>query len=255
MKIDFATVVRKIDALLKRGLSKGLGDRNGQMCIEAVICAALDLPHGDNPADCVDQPVRAFKITLNDSSNWQSPESRAAGLRDLGIAQLGSKGVVNSKAFSKRLAEKTIRILIPRLFREVFPDNTACLAAADLCESEGSATAASAAADASYKAYKSSSCSTCSSSAAHAAAAAAYAAADAAAEAAHAAANPVHSASGAASGAAAHAAAYAANAAYAAAQAAQAANAAAEAESFLRLGASLALETLQELRSPGCEWI
>ena len=36
--------------------------------------------------------------------------------------------------FTRRLIIKTIRVLIPQLFREVFPDNPTCLAAADNCE-------------------------------------------------------------------------------------------------------------------------
>src|ERR1700721_260365 len=96
-------VIQKFDAILERGLCKGVGERDGQMCIEAAVCAAMDLPHGDEPT-CVEPAVRKFKIGLNDS-NWSSPAARAAGLRDLGIAQIGSLGVVNGAEFSKLLAE------------------------------------------------------------------------------------------------------------------------------------------------------
>src|SRR5579859_3008473 len=127
--------VVKFDAILAKGLSHGLGRRDDKVCIEAAICQVLDLPHGDDPG-CVAESVRSYKIRLNDS-RWSSPEARAKGLRDLGLAQLGSKGVVSDAEFTKRLAEKTIRVLIPKLFREVFPNDASCLEAAKRCEDEG----------------------------------------------------------------------------------------------------------------------
>lgn len=133
--IDFPTLIPKFDAILKRGLCAGLGTRKGMMCIEAAICASLDLPHGDEPT-CVEDAVREYKITLNDA-NWSSPQARAKGLRALGIAQIGSIGVVEGKEFERRLMKATIQVLIPTLFREVFPGNKGCLEAALLCEEEG----------------------------------------------------------------------------------------------------------------------
>lgn len=146
VKIDFPTLIPKFDAILQRGLCAGVGDRDGQMCIEAAICAALDLPHGDNPS-CVVSSVRTFKIRLNDAK-WSSPEARAKGLRALGIAQIGSKGIVKDGNFIKRISEQTIRILIPRLFRELFPTNQKLLNLALQCEKEGTTSAADAAASA-----------------------------------------------------------------------------------------------------------
>ena len=145
--------IKKYDEVIARGLCSGVGKSDGQMCIEAAICYALDLPHGDDPG-CVTKAVRQYKIELNDA-RWSSDNARAAGLRDLGIAQLGSLEVVNDIAFSTLLAEKTIRVLIPQLFRDIFTDPE-LLAVADTCESEGSIqsanAAASAAASASYAA-------------------------------------------------------------------------------------------------------
>src|SRR5262245_39885173 len=97
--IDFPTLIPKFDAILQRGLCQGVGERHGQMCIEAAICAALDLPHGDDP-QCVEPAIRAYKIQLNDS-HWSTSLARAAGLRDLGIAQIGSRGVINGVEFSE----------------------------------------------------------------------------------------------------------------------------------------------------------
>lgn len=84
-------VARKVLETVDAGLSSGLGvQKPGKMCVEAAVCYALGLPHGDNPP-CVGVAVRAFKIRLNDSG-WSSPEARAKGMRKLAIAQLGSDG-------------------------------------------------------------------------------------------------------------------------------------------------------------------
>jgi hypothetical protein len=248
MKYD-KQIVEKIDSILARGLCSGVGNRDGQMCVEAAVCAALDLPHGDDPG-CVAASVRSFKISLNDS-RWSSPKARADGLRNLAIAQLGSLGVIDDEEFAKRIAEKSIRVLIPQLFRELGCSTPEMKAAADRCEWEGTEeaarearAAANAAADAANAAANAANAAAAA-NAAYAAANAAYAAADAA----NAAANAAYAA-------------YAANAAYAAYAAANAAayaaNAAANAEGkhgdrFLILSAQIALEVLKELKSPGCE--
>jgi hypothetical protein len=211
--------VAKFDLLLERGLSRGLGATSGQMCIEAAICHTLGLPHNDDP-QCVAESVRCFKIALNDS-NWSSPQARAKGLRDLGLAQLGSKGIVSDKDFVTILSRKVIQVLIPKLFRQIFT-NQECLDVANRCETEGTSTAAIAAANAAS------------------AASAAYSAAIAAA----------YSAAIAAANAASYASYATAYAAYAAASAAASAASAAD-EEYLILVAKLALDTLRELTSPG----
>ena len=129
--IDYTHVIPKIDEVVKRGFCAGLGLRDGQMCVEAAICYALGLPHGDDPG-CVSPAVRRYKIVLNDA-NWSSSQARAQGLRDLAIAQLGSKGVVDETVFTKQLSHKTIQVMLPRLFREIFPYNKECLDAASAC--------------------------------------------------------------------------------------------------------------------------
>jgi hypothetical protein len=204
-----------------------MGSRGSQVCIEAAICEAMGLPHGDDPK-CVAGSVRSFKIRLNDSP-WSSPAARAAGLHDLGLAQLGSLGIVNDVEFNKKLAEKTIRVLLPTLFREIFPDkysaSTELLKAADRCEAEGTAEAARAAAFAAYYAvnnaaywsayWASTSTSTSTSSAA-------LASNDAAASAAF-------------------------------ADAARKFNPSSDPDKYLKLSAKLVLEILTELKSPGVE--
>lgn len=46
------------------------------MCVEAAVCYALGLPHGDEPT-CVDEVIRRYKITLNDNK-WSSNAARVA---------------------------------------------------------------------------------------------------------------------------------------------------------------------------------
>jgi hypothetical protein len=237
--IDFKSIVPKFDEILKRGLRSGAGESAGEIgCIENAVCEAMGLPYSDAP-DCVTESIAVFKRGLNDCG-WSSNEARAAGLRDLGIAQIGSKGVITDMAFSTLLAERMIRHFIPALFRDVFKDEPHCLAAADECERVGSRDAASAA---SYAA----SC-----AARDAASAASYAARDAS-YAARAASYAARDASYAA-----RAASYAARAAsYAARDASDAARAASYAarDKYLLLSASIALQVLRDLKSPGCEWL
>src|SRR3990167_4202559 len=140
--LNFETIIPKFDAILSRGLCSGVGNRDGQMCIEAAICAALDLPHGDNPS-CVEPNIRAYKIALNDKS-WSCPEARAKGLRDLGIAQIGSRGVVNGREFTQRLAKRTIQVLLPEMVRSIpsLAKQAKLLELAQICEQEGTRNAA-----------------------------------------------------------------------------------------------------------------
>lgn len=228
--------VKKFDAILARGLSAGLGNRESLICVNAAVCLVLGLPHGDDPSPdgspCEGRAPRSFKIGLNDAP-WSSPEARAKGMRDIGLAVLGSAGVVDDVAFAKAIAKRTIQVLIPKLFRELFHGNAALLALADRCEKEGSYAAARAAyADAAEAA-----------SYADDASADATCAAEAAADATEAAARASCATDA------------SADATYAAARAADAADAACAAkpnpDEYLNLSAQLALEVLRELGSPG----
>jgi hypothetical protein len=105
-------VLETVDAGLCSGVGKPIP---GEMCVEAAVCYALGLPHGDEP-DCVAPPLRAFKIRLNDK-NWSSNEARAKGLRRLALIQLGSKGHLDDREFAKRLAELAIRKAVPVALR------------------------------------------------------------------------------------------------------------------------------------------
>ena len=82
-------IAQKVLEIVSKGLVKGLGKQEeGKMCVEAAVCFALGLPHGDKPP-CVGSEVRKFKIALNDC-DWSSNEVRAEGMKALAIAQLGS---------------------------------------------------------------------------------------------------------------------------------------------------------------------
>lgn len=125
--IDFPAVVKKFDEALSRGLCEGLGDQDGQMCVEAAVCYAMGEPHGDDPK-CVEPSVASFKIRLNDSTGWEDEFSRAAGLRRVGIAQLGSKGVVKEAKFAELLLVHCVRRLIPAVVKAAFPHDKAWIA-------------------------------------------------------------------------------------------------------------------------------
>ena len=56
----------------------------------------------DNPP-CVSQVLRRFKMRLNDCE-WSSPEARAAGLRRLAVAQLGSALCLDDIDFARRVS-------------------------------------------------------------------------------------------------------------------------------------------------------
>jgi hypothetical protein len=225
-------VAKKVLEIVDAGLVQGVGrPKAGQMCVEAAVCFALGLPHGDDP-QCVSRALRSLKIKLNDS-NWSSKEARAKGLRRLAVIQLGSRDVLDDKEFVKRVAKLAITLSVPVALRAAAsihkdPKHQAALRdAAARCEKEGTresaldgrkvaaAAAAAAAADAA-DAY-----------------AAAYAAADAADAAAYA--------------AAADAAAYAA---YAAADAADAAR-----DKHLSDFAEGVVQILIDMKVPGVEWL
>jgi hypothetical protein len=129
------------------GLVRGKGEPiPGQMCVEAAVCFAMGLPHSDEPT-CVSPAIRALKIRLNDS-DWSSDSARAKGMRRLALVQLGSAGAVDDNDFARRIAEMTIRKIVPIALRAAAVLNhaaehkTALEASAKLCETEGSQSAA-----------------------------------------------------------------------------------------------------------------
>ena len=138
-----AKVLKVVDA----GLVSGVGNpKPGEMCVEAAVCFALGLPHGDEPG-CVAPALRSLKISLNDRS-WSSKEARAKGLRRLALAQLGSAGHLDEKEFRRRIVDIALRKSCPAALRSaasVCKDHThkaTLLDAASRCEKEGTRQAA-----------------------------------------------------------------------------------------------------------------
>ncbi|HEX8106742.1 MAG TPA: hypothetical protein VF516_03390, partial [Kofleriaceae bacterium] len=134
-KLTIATA-RKVLEVVDAGLVSGMGDPvPGKMCVEAAVCFALGLPHGDNP-QCVGSAVRAFKIRLNDS-RWSSDQARAKGMREVAIAQLGSNEI-DQKEFKKYLAIGIVQKIVPIAMRaaaKMVPAHAEALeAAAVACE-------------------------------------------------------------------------------------------------------------------------
>jgi hypothetical protein len=140
-------VAEKVLRVVDAGLSKGVGNqRAGEMCVEAAVCYALGLPHGDDPA-CVSRALRSLKISLNDK-DWSSKAARARGLRRLAVAQLGSAGALDDREFVRRVAESVIRKQVPFALRIAASlhknaEHQASLTeAAARCEKEGTQAAA-----------------------------------------------------------------------------------------------------------------
>lgn len=235
-----AKVLEVVDA----GLVLGLGEPvPGEMCVEAAVCYALGLPHGDDPA-CVSRAVRTLKISLNDRA-WSSAGARAKGMRRLAIAQLGSAGTIDDTEFAKRVAAMTVRKMVPIAMKAAASVQTnaehrdALIAAANLCEAVDKAAAAAASTAAATASYASSAAAVRTTAAAvHAATAAARttAAADAAVACTYAAAATVACT-------------------YAVATAAHAAVAADACDGTLSDFAECVVQILIEMRAPGCEWL
>ena len=268
-------VLEVVDAGLVSGVGKPIP---GQMCVEAAVCYALDLPHGDDP-ECVSRALRSLKIKLNDSS-WSSNAARTKGLRRLALIQLGSRNHLDDKEFAKRVTELAIRKQVPIALRTTASINKqplhkqALLDAANKCEIEGSRQsafdarevarearrAAYAAADAAAYAYASTYADAATYAAAYAAAdAAEVAAADAAADADAAAAAYAAAAADVAAAAAADVAAAAAAAATTYADAATYAAAAADADAardkILSDFAEDVVQILIDMKVPGVQWL
>lgn len=134
-------VALKVLEVVDAGLVGGLGiQKPGSMCVEAAVCYALGLPHGDDPK-CVSRALRSLKIRLNDSG-WSSDKARAKGLRRLAVAQLGSRDVLDDREFAKRVSTLAIRKAVPIALRaaaSIHHDSNhkaKLLAAADRCEKE-----------------------------------------------------------------------------------------------------------------------
>ena len=142
---------RKVRDVVKKGLTSGLGVQEpGKMCVEAAVCYAMGLPHGDNP-HCVGSAVRAFKIRLNDAP-WSSDQARAKGMLEVAIAQLGSDKI-DQRQFADLVVVGVIKEILPIAIRaraKVHPKHAealeicavACEAATDRMSARAAARAA-----------------------------------------------------------------------------------------------------------------
>lgn len=137
------TLVTDLLSIVDAGLVRGVGvPIPGSMCVEAAVCFALGLPHGDDP-QCVSHILRELKIRLNDGT-WSTNDARAKGLRRLAVVQLGSKDVLDDAEFVRRLNTLLIRKYLPialrsaALSRDTEFDRENLYNAAKYCESEGS---------------------------------------------------------------------------------------------------------------------
>ena len=140
-------IAQKVLNTVDAGLTKGIGKSiPGQMCVEAAVCFALGLPHGDEP-DCVAPSLRALKIRLNDL-DWSCNQARAKGLRELALLQLGSKENLDEVEFVKRVAMLVVNKYLPPILRKVNleVEADACEQAANLADTCTAASAAYAAA-------------------------------------------------------------------------------------------------------------
>ena len=134
-------IALKVLSVVDAGLTHGQGEpKPGHMCVEAAVCYAMGLPHGDDP-ECVSRALRSLKIRLNDS-NWSSDQARAKGLRRLAVAQLGSRDALDDQEFVRRVVELAIRKSVPAALRSAAschpnPKHQAeLIAAAERCEAE-----------------------------------------------------------------------------------------------------------------------
>jgi hypothetical protein len=114
-------VARKVLKVVDKGLIGGLGSpKPGDMCVEAAVCYALDLPHGDNPP-CVGSKVRDFKIALNDSY-WPTNKDRTQGMRKLAIAQLGSNEL-NQDIFLEKVGFRCMTTVLPVILENALKED------------------------------------------------------------------------------------------------------------------------------------
>jgi hypothetical protein len=141
MKIDIE-IAKKVLSTIDSGLTSGVGNPvPGQMCVEAAVCYALGLPHGDDPG-CVSQALRSLKITLNDAV-WSSDSARAQGLRRLGLAQLGSKDTLNEVEFAEKVSLLVLNTSVADALRLSAKGNSSILQHAEACAAAKNLDAAS----------------------------------------------------------------------------------------------------------------
>jgi hypothetical protein len=253
-------IARRVLSTVDAGLCAGVGEpQPGKMCVMAAINYALGREHGDNPETCVGFAVRAFDIKLNDA-DWSSNAARAKGMRAEAIAKLGSNNL-NQQEFAKRLAIKTVNVLLPVTLRALIaliPSHADVLEiSARTCETATDTRAAESAASAAESAARSAAWSAAW-SAARSAAESVESAAESAARSAEGAASAAESAARSAAWSAVSAASAAESAARSAASAAESAARSAASvarDNTLTLAANMAKDVLVEMGSEGSKYL
>jgi len=137
-------IAAKVLATVDAGLTYGLGNNTpGEMCVEAAVCYALGLPHGDDPK-CVASSLRMLKINLNDSHYWGSDDNRAKGLRKLAILQLGTMGRLDEKTFVSKVVMLLINKYLPQVLKRInlIEEAKSCEKASNIKEAKAAAKAA-----------------------------------------------------------------------------------------------------------------
>jgi len=116
-------VVHRFEEFLPYGLRNGL-KKGEQVCIMGAVNIAarglsLELGIRDvtDSAECAAKRPSSLAIQLNDRP-WTSPTARAAGLRRLGLALLGSQGIDES-AWARDFCNRFIAEILPATFRRV----------------------------------------------------------------------------------------------------------------------------------------
>src|SRR5271166_1721300 len=134
-------IAAKVLATVDAGLTYGLGNNTpGEMCVEAAVCYALGLPHGDDPK-CVASSLRILKINLNDSTYWGSIDNRAKGLRKLAILQLGTMGRLDETTFASKLVMLLINKYLPQVLKRInlIEEAKSCEKASNIKEAKAAA--------------------------------------------------------------------------------------------------------------------
>ena len=109
-------LAQRLLTVVDAGLSDGLGRPSpGEMCVEAAIGYACGMPFGDRPT-CVGSSVRQLSVELNDETFWNDEKSRAAGMRRLAVAQLGSN-TINQIDFVRKVTVRLITKVLPKSLR------------------------------------------------------------------------------------------------------------------------------------------
>jgi len=114
------TLIQQFDSLIAPGLAPTDYHRDNLENAQSALCLSLGLHRWARPENIL-LSAWGYVSRLN-GLPWSSPEARAAGLRDITIAQLGSRGVASDANFVHLVEAKLFSILLPRLFRRKMYD-------------------------------------------------------------------------------------------------------------------------------------